>query len=233
MTDAISWPPPYTVRRYRLARHVKLRASRADGLIISTPQRFSLKHIPQILEAHRDWIVATLQELQVQKAEALPIGIELTALEQNWKINYVASSGRTKLFERTQLQELVISGNIDDQKKIRESLLIWVRKRAAEFLSKELIKISNECGLPFSTLTIRDQKTLWGSCTVDAAISLNYKLIFLPLTLARHVMLHELCHTIHYNHSIKFWQLVAKHDDNWREHKRQLRHADKLMPGWV
>lgn len=233
MYEVIAWPPPYKIIRHPRARHVKLRASRVEGLIISMPKRFSLKHIPAILEEHRAWIVTILQELQLQKTEELPVNIELTALGQNWKIAYIAGTGRTKLFERTQLRELVISGDINNKNKCRDSFLVWLRRIATEFLNQELAKISKECDLPFSTLTIRDQKTLWGSCTVDAAISLNYKLIFLPYLLARHVMLHELCHTKHHNHSIKFWQLVAKHDENWREHKRQLRQAEKLMPGWV
>lgn len=205
MTDTIAWPPPYTVRRYRLARHVRLRASRTDGLVISTPQRFSLKHIPKILEEHREWIIVTLQEMQVNKSAEIPAIIELPALGQR------------------------VNNNVGS----KEKLIRWLRKVAKDFLSRELKKMSEECGLPFSAVTVRDQKTLWGSCTAEAAISLNYKLIFLPYPLARHVMLHELCHTQHHNHSIKFWQLVAKHDENWREHKRQLRQADKLMPGWI
>lgn len=233
MTDVIAWPPSYTVRRYRLARHVKLRASRADGLIISTPLRFSLKHIPSILEEHRDWIVARLSELQVAKSDELPANIELAALEENWKIEYIAGTGRMKLSERTQLQELVISGNIEDKVKCRRSLHVWVRKKAAAFLIKELDAISKQINLPYSSVSIRDQKTLWGSCTSASAISLNYKLIFLSYPLARHVLVHELSHTIHHNHSTKFWQLVAKHDSNWQQHKRELRHAEKLMPGWL
>lgn len=233
MSEVISWPPPYTVKRYRLARHVKLRASRSDGLIISTPQRFSLKHIPKILEEHRAWIVARLQELQAQKTDELPTSIALNAINQCWKISYLNGEGRLKLHERTQLHELVISGNCEDSNKCRAILLAWLRKKAAEFLSDELVKVSQQCHLPFSSLRIRDQKTMWGSCTAAAAISLNYKLIFLPYPLARHIMIHELCHTKHHNHSLKFWQLVAAHDDNWRHHKRELKQAEKLMPGWL
>jgi predicted metal-dependent hydrolase len=233
MTDVIAWPPPYTIRRHPLARHVKLRASRADGLIISAPKRFSEKHIPSILEEHREWIIARLTELQAQQTDRLPNLIDIPAVQQTWKVEYHLGIGRMKFFVRPHLYEVAMHGKIDDEKKCRANLIIWLRNLAEDFLAKELNKISKECGLNFSTVTVRDQKTMWGSCTINAAISLNYKLIFLPYALARHVMLHELCHTQHHNHSRQFWQLVAKHDSQWREHKRQLRHAERLMPGWL
>jgi len=201
----IVWPPVYTIKRYARARSVKLRASRADGLVISMPKRFSVKHIPNILEENRHWIIARLQELQFNSSTEIPEIIDLPALG------------------------LKLNNPFDD----RDALMLWLRRTARAFLTKELNKISIECQLPFTKLSIRNQKTMWGSCTVQAAISLNYKLIFLPYELARHVMVHELCHTKHHNHSAKFWQLVATHDANWRENNRALRKAERLIPGWL
>lgn len=205
MNNNVTWPPSYIVRRHPLARHVKLHASRVDGLVISTPKRFNLKHIPQILEENRNWIIARLKELQTNMLHELPTIIELPALGLK----------------------------IDNIYQNHEELIRSLRKLAKDFLNKELIKVSQACQLPFSKLSVRNQKTMWGSCTAKNAISLNYKLIFLPYSLARHVMIHELCHTQHHNHSTKFWQLVASYDSNWREHRRQLRRAENLIPRWL
>jgi predicted metal-dependent hydrolase len=64
-------------------------------------------------------------------------------------------------------------------------------------------------------------------------ISLNYKLLFLPQPLMRYVLIHELCHTIHMNHSSKFWQLVNKFEPNYKNLDPQLREAWKITPSWL
>jgi len=100
-------------------------------------------------------------------------------------------------------------------------------------LIHQLNIISEKTQLPYKKATIRDQQTRWGSCTKDKNISLNYKILFLPEHLARHIFIHELCHTIHLNHSDKFWKLVEKFDSHWQEHRRAIRKVNELIPGWL
>jgi predicted metal-dependent hydrolase len=101
------------------------------------------------------------------------------------------------------------------------------------YLPKELEKISTAINLPFSQVSIRKQKTLWGSCSNSKNISLNYKLLFLPQPLMRYVLIHELCHTIHMNHSSKFWQLVGRFEPNYQNLDPQLREVWKIIPPWL
>lgn len=231
-TPPITWPPPYTIKRHPLAKYIKLRATRADGLIVSMPLRTSVKHIPKILEEHREWIISHLKKLQITKSTELPTTISLLALNQMWKINYPNSIGKMKIFIRRQLNEFVVTGIVDKNKCLIQ-LKNHLRELANDFLAREISIISAAVNLPYKAVIIRDQKTLWGSCSADASISLNYKLIFLPYALARHVILHELCHTKHHNHSIRFWQLVATHDPHWRQHKNELKYADQYIPSWL
>ena len=109
--------------------------------------------------------------------------------------------------------------------------IAWLDKGKAKiFLAQWLHETSATTELSFTKVSIRDQKTRWGSCTPKKHINLNYKLIFLPAALAQHVLIHELCHTIHLNHSRRFWALVARHDPDYKMLDKALRKADQYIP---
>lgn len=230
--SAISWPPPYKVKKHRLAKHVKLRATDDHGLEITIPTRFNLKEIPNILEEHKTWITKQLSQLRIKQVDTLPERIEFHAINETWRVYYVVCDSKFEMIVRPS-QEIVLVGKIQDRQVCKDKLITWVKKISKQYLSSQLEKLSLLTGLDFDTVTIRDQTTLWGSCTSKKSISLNYKLIFLPQRLLQYVVIHELCHTKHLNHSDKFWNKVAEFDPEWRTHRRELRHANQYIPDWV
>jgi predicted metal-dependent hydrolase len=87
-------------------------------------------------------------------------------------------------------------------------------------------------GLTYNRLSIRSQKTRWGSCSSRGNISLNDQLLFLPADAVEYLMIHELCHTRHLNHSKAFWTLVQTHCPDYRTHEKLLRRSQGLVPDW-
>lgn len=77
--------------------------------------------------------------------------------------------------------------------------------------------------LEYHRLTIRNQKTRWGSCSSNKTLSFNCKLCLLPPALIDYVVVHEICHLKHMDHSVKFWSLVERQIPNHRSLRRQLR----------
>ncbi len=229
---SIEWPPPYKVRKHKRARYVKLRMSPPRGLEITVPYRFNLRDIPSILEENKIWITKQFAQLQLTGTDELPTSLSFHALNESWKIYYEPCKAKVELIERPG-QELIVVGVMQDKEIGKTKLLAWIRNKSRIYLSEQLARVSHQTQLPYSHLTIRDQQTVWGSCTVKKSISLNYKLIFLPKHLTDYVMIHELCHTKYLNHSSRFWELVEKFDPDWKQHKRELRHANQFMPKWV
>lgn len=81
----------------------------------------------------------------------------------------------------------------------------------------------------YTSITIRDQKSRWGSCSSRGTLSFNYRLIFAPIKVLDYVIVHELCHLTHMNHSKNFWNMVAsvmpeyKIYQNWlKDHGQEL-----------
>jgi hypothetical protein len=163
---------------------------------------------------------------------SLPDKLELAAANECWPVHYLKCDSALRLMERP-CGEIVLFGQSKNIKRYKEKLNEWLFSRSATWLTQELHLLSNRMQLPFSKVTIRKQKTIWGSCTHNKAISLNYKLILLPKPLAQHVLIHELCHTKYLNHSKQFWQLVASFDSEWREHRKKLRQVQQFLPTWL
>ncbi len=225
------WPPTYTVRRHSRARHVKLTYTQ-HGLTVTIPMRFSVKHIPSIIEENKDWIIKQNQQQITKPPLERPQQITFTAFQQHWTVHYFQNEKRPRV-KTIVPNGLIISGDIADLTVCLAKLNAWVRLQAHALLSDYLHALSRQIGLPFSDVSVRSQSTLWGSCSHDKSIRLNYKLIFLPPELMRHIMIHELCHTRHMNHSDRFWDLVASFDEYWLEHKKAIKKADQYIPAWL
>ena len=230
------WPPSYLVKKHPWARRIKLRASIQHGLEVIVPRHFNLKDLPRLLEKNRLWIEKQLLQLegarQAGSEEELPTLIYFKALDRNWNLYYVAGGARLAL-KKGRIDELIVVVPQEDKEACKKLLVRWIKKQAKVELLSQLEQVSLRIGIPYNKAMIRGQTTRWGSCTSKKSISLNYKLLFFPKELMLHVMIHELCHTIHMNHSAKFWHLVAQHDLHWREHRRLLRKAQSYIPSWL
>lgn len=94
---------------------------------------------------------------------------------------------------------------------IKPLVAAWFKKQASLYLPNRVNKISAEIGLEPSCLTIRSFKSRWGSCNSHGEIKLNYWLLMAPPFVIDYVIIHELCHLKHLNHSKAFWALVSQH----------------------
>lgn len=102
-----------------------------------------------------------------------------------------------------------------EYKKNKEKSLLFIRSR---------IEILNRVyDFEFNKISIRNQKTRWGSCSKNGNLSFNYKIIFLPIELADYIIVHELCHLKELNHSRDFWKLVAISCPDFKKNKRSLK----------
>ncbi len=230
--EALPWPPPYIIKKHRRARYVKLRISKPFTIVITVPYRFNLNEMASILEEKKAWITKQWLYFKSRYTEVLPDKITISMLDETWSVSYMACDAKLEIFQRPS-HELVLVGSVKDQAMCKQMLIAWLKDRAKIYLTEKIKTLSIQHKLDFNSVTIRDQKSLWGSCTRDKAINLNYRLMFLPNKLAEHVIIHELCHTKHLNHSDKFWKLVDQCDPDLILHKRELRQADKYIPGWI
>ena len=97
------------------------------------------------------------------------------------------------------------------------------KEEALNFISARIDLYNKIYKFDFNKISIRNQKTRWGSCSKKKNLNFNYKILFLPKEAADYIVVHELCHLKEFNHSIKFWNLVAKVIPNYLEIRKNLR----------
>lgn len=102
------------------------------------------------------------------------------------------------------------------------SLEAWYREQARVEVTRALKRHSKRLNLGYESVTIRDQRSRWGSCSVRGALSFNWRLIVAPPAILEYVVVHELCHVVRHDHSPVFWQLVALVRPSFREDREWL-----------
>ncbi len=107
--------------------------------------------------------------------------------------------------------------------RIRKGEIPMLKKRARALASARSLHFTKNYGLTYSKISIRAQKSRWGSCSHAGNLSFNYKIAALPSHVADYIIVHELCHRAEMNHSKAFWSLVTRTIPNHRAIRRELR----------
>lgn len=97
-----------------------------------------------------------------------------------------------------------------------------IRRLAETGLTLAVARLSTKVGVTVGQVSVRDQTSRWGSCSTAGTLSLNWRLVLLPPMLHDHVILHELSHRRHMDHSDRFWNQLAQWDPEWKKHDREL-----------
>ena len=97
------------------------------------------------------------------------------------------------------------------------------KQEALTFVLNRLEVLNQAYSHPYKKVSVRNQKTRWGSCSTQGNLQFNYRILFLPQELVDYIVVHELCHLKEMNHSKRFWNLVAKTVPEYRTLRARLR----------
>lgn len=116
------------------------------------------------------------------------------------------------------------------QESAEKALTRFVRSIAERELFRACQAWSGRMSQQFESVTLREQKSRWGSCSSAGSLNFNWKLAHAPLEVLEYVVIHELAHRRHMDHSRSFWALVARHDGQYEEHRSWLqKHGDRIQ----
>lgn len=140
--------------------------------------------------------------------------------KQHWLI--------TKYLEAKQKQEAIPCSDLTDTQ--RAALTRRYIDAAKEYFPKRVAYFHQFTGGTYSRITIRDQKTRWGSCSSKGTLSFNWRLMLAPPAILDYVVVHELCHLRHMDHSPAFWQAVGEVFPDYASARKWLRkHGQELV----
>lgn len=138
-----------------------------------------------------------------------------------------ATSGVSGIFDTAHSP---CSPSIQPPPPLFDSLRHWTLAEAQKVFRPQLESLLQQQGLSINRCVFKLQKTRWGSCSTKKNININANIIFLPKQLARYILIHELCHLYHLNHSNLFWKKVFELEPQALHLDKSLRHAKKYLP---
>jgi predicted metal-dependent hydrolase len=204
----------YTIRRSTRARRIRVSVDPHAGVEVVIPQRATKKEAQAAVAELRPWIDRRLHEAQAARQRlALPPGT-VPFLGAHLRLHH--DEGRTRAHRKGDVLHLP-SGDS------HQALERWYRAQARAEIAPRLEHATEALGRPHATLSIRNQRTRWGSCSSTGAMSFNWRLLLAPEPVLDYVVWHEACHLVVMDHSRRFWTLVERHLPGYREPRRWLR----------
>lgn len=223
---------PCDITHSNRARYLRVKLTHSGSLSVVVPNGVGTSTVKDFVASQADWIERKLSELTSVGVEFdKPATLNLVYLNEIWDLEYLLdASSKSVSVSAEDSFKLKCIGQVDNIALLHKILGMWLKKKAQQIIPPRLEELAEQHGFHFNRVTIRGQKTRWGSCSTKKNINLNYKLLFLEPVMVDYVLIHELCHTIEMNHSQQFWSLVADCDSNYKHHDKQLNKIAKKLP---
>ncbi len=234
--DARQAAEVWDVRVSRRARRLSVRVYPGGRVEVVVPPGASPAAVHRFVQTHREWIdqrVADLSAVAQPVIEERPSDVELRAIGRRVQISYASAATRSVSVRTLDETRISLRGPIHSSQAVHRALRQWLGETARRELTPLLARVAREGGFRYARVQIRCQRTRWGSCSASGTISLNMCLLFLDPAVVRYLLIHELCHTRHMNHSARFWALVAAHEPDYKRLDRELLKGWQSVPGWM
>lgn len=243
-------------RRKSLAIQIK-----PDGaIVVRAPLWVSPQEIEGFLRQKEDWIIKTRARVAADRIDhqmnpdRMPAGsaagpnalLPVNALTNGSRLNYRGKEYRLEINvnESSNVARGRVSVRMDDQKiiltaamdltaaMVRAVLESWYREQARQILSAKAEQFAAVLGVVYHNIRIKDQKSRWGSCSTKSNLNFNWRIIMAPDFIADYLVIHELCHLRHMNHSPAFWDLVGSICPGRHEAQKWLRRQENNLMAW-
>lgn len=234
-------PINYQIRRSGRAQKTRIVVS-AGKIEVVAPLTISEQRIHAFVAAQQAWIRDALKRVR-QRAQNTPslapavytAGALVPFQGRQVPLTVQPTSAKRLRVQFTGEHFMVYLPEADsnrESERIKTALESWMKLHARQLAEQWIDKHSQPHRLLPRSLRIKTQKSRWGSCGPHNDINLNWLLILAPPPIMEYVVVHELCHIRHKNHSQDFWQLVATHLPDYPRHRRWLKqHGASLMRG--
>ena len=212
-----------TLRRSVRASSIRIRVAPDGRLRASLPLYAPIFLVKRLVKSSRNELRAliTQQHGDTIFQAGMQIGKSHTLLVRQ---------GGSKITTKRHGQQLIVSlppgRTLDDpivQRIVRDAVIDALRVEARSYLSKRLAFLATKHGFSYQKVRFSHAGGRWGSCSTNGTISLNIALMKLPFELIDYVLVHELSHTVHMNHSEEFWSLVEQAEPHYKQYRRELK----------
>lgn len=203
----------YSVKRKNV-KNISIKIEQDGNLLITCPMNITITTVEKIIKRKIKWITAKLEIMDKKNSR-------LSELQPD-KLKYLLFLGKVLPVKKCNIDidkpyvefgqhEIDVYGNDDilsNMVGVKRIIYRQFKKKLQYVIEKRIDIYSRIIKVKPNKITIKAQKTIWGSCSSKGNLNFNYRLIMAPLDVIDYVVVHELCHLVHMNHSKEYWKLV-------------------------
>ena len=227
----------YSIRESKRAKNINIRVDAKKGLELVYPVGVKDPPPKEIFKIKEKWILSALSNMKEREETRFE-----RRYEQGETFPYLGEDITLKLIQKThgttmsfQLADKVLDVSLppdielNDTDAIQYAVETFYRKQAKWYITNRTIEIADELGFKFNRIVIKNQKTRWGSCSTGNNLNFNLRLMMTPPEAIDYIIIHELCHLTHMNHSKQFWNLVGKHCPKYKYWRKWFKDNSQFL----
>ena len=199
---------------------IRLSLKSKRSFVISCPYFTPKIIISRFIQKNTDWILTHSQKIAPKKSFKKLKHISI--LNQKYQLIFIKTS-RDSVVIYPESRKIYLNISKDSSSHIRQVLEKKLRPFALSLIKTELALLKKQYGFNYQRVTVRNQKSRYGSCSSHGNLNFNWQIIFFPYPQFRHILLHELNHLKIKNHSKNFWNQLALYDPNSKKHNLWLK----------
>lgn len=224
----------FSIRESKRAQRLSLRARPPRTVELVVPRGLEPGIVDAFVRRHQDWIDRTSRAMirDCPSHELRPATIELKSIGETLGIRYAEIRGKRQLYSR-QGDQLTLHCRREDLGDHARALRRWMLDEGSRVLLPWLEHEAGRLGLRPRRVQVRLQATRWGSCSAQGTVSLNAALLLVAPELVRYLLVHELVHLRHRNHSSRFWDAVSHYEPGYVALDRELARCWRQLPAWL
>jgi predicted metal-dependent hydrolase len=201
-----------------------------DGAIhVKAPHFVSQREIEGFILQKGNWVTKTIDRISQQEAASgrnFDSGETLPFLGKNYRltVHHADDQKRSNVCIKEGSAEIILNVNPNVAPKAKKAILeAWYRFQAREIIHEKADYFARLLGVSYSDIRIKDQKSLWGSCSAKGNLNFNWHIVMAPENVLDYLIIHELCHLRFMDHSVDFWQLVESMHPTYKTARKWLK----------
>lgn len=211
---------------FKNKKNISIKIDNKKDIFVYSPIGVAYEYLDKLIIEKSKWIIKSMKNIEkgnLVEDRLILLGEYYEIIRRKSNINKVFIEKDKVIINTVSLEKTYITKLIVD----------WYKKIATDIIGKMAMEVSDKISIKPSKIIIKDQKSLWGSCNSKKEIRLNWRLVLMPYPVMEYIIIHELCHIKHMNHSKEFWSLVNYYCNDYKKSKSWLKENGVMLMNLV
>ncbi len=213
----------YTVQTHPRARSLKIKILPTGEVVVVKPKHgWFFKSMDQFVQENAEWIQKHVAKMKSHHRETAKATNEVLIFGKTYQKKIIFSA-KQKIGVSIEGENLVINPVTETTASVEKALTQFFKSTVEKYILPRTLQLGKVMNIQFKDITLRQQKTRWGSCSSQGNLNFNWRLVHSPPEVIDYVIIHELAHRKEMNHSHRFWEIVRKYDPEYLKHRGWLK----------